>query len=188
MPDSEKSTLKNEDRLSSAGSSFVEPKETKILIEWKSPSRPFKKRDRDYFTTIGAMVFLIVVILFFIKEWLLIGAILSFTFLVYILNTIPPEEVDHKITNKNITSADHIYEYKDLGQFWFVQKFGHPVLIIQTKKRFPARLLILLNGIEEKKIRETLSPYLSYKENPEKTWMDNAAEWLSKKVPLEKNV
>lgn len=162
------------------------PVETHTLLEWKSPSRPFKKRDRDYFTTIGAMVILIVVILLFMKEWLLIGAILALTFMVYILNTIPPEEVDHKITNKGIISAGHSYTWSDLKEFWFSQKYNHPLLVIATKMRFPGRILILLNESNEKAIREALSPNLLYREAPQKTWMDNAADWLSQKVPLEK--
>lgn len=174
MPDTVNSTLKNE--------------EMKNLLEWRSPSRPFKKRDRDYFTTIGAMVFLIVVILFFIKEWLLIGAILSFTFLVYILNTIPPEEIDNKITNKGITSANHTYLWSDLREFWFAQKFNQTVLVVQTKMNFPKRILILLGTASLGSVKEALLPYLTFKETPEKNWMDNAGEWLSKRVPLEKTV
>lgn len=173
MPDSQPSTFKKEEEL-------------KTLLEWQAPSRPFKKRDRDYFTTIGAMVFLIVVILFFMKEWLFICAILSLTFLVYVLNTIPPEEVGHKITNKGVESAGHIYAFSDLREFWFTQKFNHPMLVIQTKLRFPGRVLMLLNNTEEKRVKEILSTYLPFKASPEKTWMDNAADWLSQKVPLEK--
>jgi len=160
--------------------------ETVTLLEWVSPSRPFKKKDRDYFTTIGAMVFLIVVILLFMKEWLLIGAILALTFMVYVLNTIPPENVTHKITNNGIISAGHTYVWTDLREFWFIIKNGHPMLVIQTKLKFPGRIILLLNETTEEKVKEVLKPHLLYKETPDKTWMDNAADWLSKKVPLEK--
>lgn len=162
------------------------PPETVTLLEWSSPSRPFKLRDRDYFTTIGAMVFLIVVILLFMKEWLLIGAILALTFMVYVLNTIPPEKVEHKITNNGIVSAGHSYVWTDLREFWFVKKYGHPLLVIQTKLKFPGRLLLLLENLDENAVKEALKPHLMYKESPDKTWMDNAADWLQKKVPLEK--
>lgn len=160
--------------------------ETLTLLEWISPSRPFKKKDRDYFTTIGAMVFLIVVILLFMKEWLLIGAILALTFMVYVLNTIPPENVTHKITNNGIISAGHTYVWTDLREFWFIIKNGHSLLVIQTKLKFPGRIILLLNELTEEKVKEALKPHLLYKETPEKTWMDNAADWLGKKVPLEK--
>ena len=162
------------------------PKETVTIFKWSSPSRPFKKRDRDYFTTIGAMVFLIVIILLFMKEWLLIGAILALTFMVYVLNTIPPENVEHEITNNGIKSASHSYVWTDLREFWFTKKYVHNLLVIQTKLRFPGRVLILLDGQSEQEVKNALIPHLMYKEIPDKTWMDNAADWLSKKVPLEK--
>src|SRR3989344_2790499 len=77
-----------------------EPKEIKTLLNWRSPSRPFKKRSRDYFTTIAAIVFLIGVILLFIKEFLLIGVILALMFVSYVLATVPPEEVEHEISTE----------------------------------------------------------------------------------------
>lgn len=158
-----------------------------FLLKWTSPSRPFKKRDRDFFTTIGAMAFLIIVILFFMKEWLLIGAILALIFVVYSLNTVPPENIEHTITAKGIISAGHTYEWVSLSEFWFSQKYGHHLLLIQTKLRFPPRLILLTNGESREEIQKILSPHLLYKENPDKNWMDNAADWLQKKVPLEKS-
>lgn len=161
-----------------------EKKETNL--SWKSPSRPFKKRDRDFFTTILAMVFLIAVILFFMKEWLLIGAILALSFMVYCLSATSPEEVEHTLTDKGLRSAGHEYPFDRLLDFWFGQKYGSEILYIQTKLRFPPRLIILINSQDKEKIKEILTPRLFYKETPVKNWMDTAAEWLSKKVPLEK--
>jgi len=160
--------------------------ETKILLTWKSPSRPFKKRDRDFFTTIGAIVFLICVILLFIKEWLLIGAILALTFVVYVLNSIPPEEVEHKITNKGIITGGNEYFWPDLTIFSFSERYGYKLLNIESKKRPYGRLILLVNLADEQKVKETLTKYLTFKEKPEQNFVDNAADWLSKKVPLEK--
>ncbi|MBI3342641.1 hypothetical protein HY032_00610, partial [Candidatus Gottesmanbacteria bacterium] len=45
-----------------------------VLLAWTSPSRLFKKRDREYFTNIGAIVFLLTIILVFAREFVLIAA------------------------------------------------------------------------------------------------------------------
>lgn len=175
MTDSENSPLTNN-----------KEEETKTLLKWTSPSRPFKKRDRDFFTTIGAMAFLIIVIVAFAQEWVFILAIISFIFMVYVLNTVPPESVGHEITNNGITSANHSYVWTDFREFWFVQKYQIPMLVIQTKLRFPSRIIILLNDQDQNKIKELLSPHLLFKEAPVKNWMDKASEWLSQKVRFEK--
>lgn len=158
-----------------------------ILLSWKSPSRPFKKREKEFFTTIGAIVFLLAVILVFIKEFLLIGAILALAFVAYVLATVPPEEVEHKITSLGLESAGHFYKWEELLGFWFGEKWGQPVLLVATRLRFPGRLIILTGGQDQEKIKVALSKYLNFRERPEKNWMDDAAKWLAEKVPLEKS-
>ena len=48
------------------------------------------------------------------------------------------------------------------------------------------RIIILLGLQNRDKIRELMAEHIPYRDTPEKSWMDNAASWLSKKVPLEK--
>ncbi|TSC53107.1 MAG: Uncharacterized protein LiPW16_485 [Microgenomates group bacterium LiPW_16] len=158
-----------------------------IFISWRSPSRPFKKRQKEFFTTIGAIVFLLAVILVFIKEFLLIGVILALAFVAYVLATVEPEEVEHKITTNGLESARHFYKWEELAGFWFWEKWGQPVLIVVTKLRFPGRVVILIGGQDQEKIKNILSKYLKFYEKPEKNWMDDAAKWLAEKVPLEKS-
>lgn len=162
------------------------PKEIKTILEWKSPSRPFKRRDREYFTTIAAIVFLLGVILLFLKEFLLIGVILAFMFVSYVLATVPPEEVDHKITTEGVTTGGKSYLWNELKDFYFISKWGNQILNINTKLKFPGRLIMLLGEVEEKKVKEELGKYVSWRESPPITWMDRAAERLSKIVQLEK--
>ncbi len=161
------------------------PEDEQLLLNWRSPSRPFKKREKEFFTTIGAIVFLLAVILVFIKEFLLIGAIVALAFVAYVLATVPPEEVEHQITSEGLDSAGHEYKWEELTGFWFAEKWGQPILLIQTKMKFPGRLVILYSAPEQAKIKDNLSKYLKFFEQPEKNWMDDAAKWLSEKVPLE---
>src|SRR4030042_5292604 len=119
-----------------------EEKRQEVYLSWSSPSRLFKKRDKEYFTNIGAIVFLLVVILVFAREFLLIAAVVSIVFLVYVLSTVPPEEVSHRITNLGIESAGHYYRWEELSEFWFDQQWGQSLLIL--KPLFGPRVIILL--------------------------------------------
>lgn len=159
--------------------------QNETLLVWRSPSRPFKKREKEFFTTIGAIVFLLAIILVFIKEFLLIGAIIALVFVAYVLATVPPEEVEHKITTNGLESVGHFYKWEELLGFWFGEKWGQSLLLIQTKLKFPGRLVILTGGEDQEKIKNVLSKYITFKEKPEKNWMDDAAKWLGEKVPLE---
>lgn len=155
-----------------------------ISLTWTSASRVFKRRDKEYFTNIGAIVFLLTVILIFAREFVLVGAVLSIVFLVYVLSTVPPEEVKHSISNLGIESAGHFYRYQELIEFWFEDQWGQPLLILRPI--VGSRVIILLGPMDKGKVQNALKEYITFREQPEKSWVDNAASWLSKKVPLEK--
>lgn len=156
----------------------------KVLLSWKAPSRPFKKHDREYFSTIGAIVFLLSIILLFIKEWLLIGVIIALAFLAYVLASIEPEEIEHKITTRGIFTGKKLFEWPRLGRFWISGKWDHKLLHIEQFFGMPTQLIMLLAKTSGKQIKDVLEKYLIYEE-PEKTMVDKASEWLAKKVPLE---
>lgn len=160
------------------------PPPAKDLLEWEAPARPFKKRDKEYFTTIGAIVFLLTIILFFLKEWLLIGAIIAFAFLAYVLASIPPEKVRHKITSRGIITAGRMYKWLTLSRFWFSEKWGSKILNIETLFTVPSRLALLLGDQDEKKVKEIIEKYL-VEDKPPATFLDKAGNWLVKKFPLE---
>jgi hypothetical protein len=160
------------------------PPPAKELLKWKALSRPFKKRDRDYFTTIAAIVFLLAVILFFLKEWLLIVVILSLMFLAYVLATVPPSEETYKITTRGVSIGEKTYPWNQLIQFWFEEKQQTKVLNIKTVLNFPGELHLVLGDQKQEKIKETVEKYLVF-EKPKPTLFDKAANWLKEKFPLE---
>ncbi len=158
--------------------------ELEVYLSWTSPSRLFKKRDREYFTNIAAIVFLLLVILVFAREFVLIAAVLSIVFLIYVLSTVPPEEVEHKVTNLGIEIAGHFYRWETLADFWFEEQWGQSTLVVRTL--LGSRMIVLLGIYNEEKVREVIAKHIPFREIPEKTWVDNAASWLTKKIPLEK--
>lgn len=157
---------------------------SKVLLSWKAPMRPFKKRDKEYYTTIGAIVFLLAVILLFLKEWLLIAVMIALAFVSYVLASVPPGEVEHVLTNKGVKTGGKFYAWGDLQQFWFSQKWGQLMLVIGVKTGFPGRLLLMLGDQDKTGVSKVVGKYLELN-RPELTWGDRAARWLSRKVPLE---
>lgn len=159
-------------------------KEEEVYATWSSPSRLFKKRDREFFVNIGAIVFLLSVILVFVREFVLIATVLSIVFLIYVLSTVPPEEVRHRLTNLGLESAGHFYRWEECADFWFEEQWGQHMLVIRL---FMApRIIVLLGDQKQEKIREFVAQYIPYREQPDRTWVDNAARWISEKIPLEK--
>ncbi len=155
-----------------------------VYAVWSSPSRLFKRRDREFFVNILAIVFLLSVILVFVREFVLIATVLSIVFLIYVLSTVPPEEVKHRITSLGIESAGHFYRWEEFADFWFEDQWGQTMLVLRS---FVApRTIILLGDQKKEKMREYIARHIPYREEPEQSWVDNAAKWISEKIPLEK--
>jgi hypothetical protein len=170
--------------LEKGGTAVPEREKAKVLLVWKAPIRPFKKRNREFFSTAGAIVFLVTVILIFLKEWFLILVIIAFLFLAFVLFTTEPEKVEHKITNRGIETGGRKYLWDELGDFWFTSQLGNEVLNVGTPFRFPGRLVFLLGGEKKAKFEKLLGRFLSLEE-PRPTLTEKAGKWLVKKVPLE---
>jgi hypothetical protein len=158
----------------------------KELLAWKSPSRLFKKRDKEFFINIGVIVLFLVVILVLAQEFMFILAVLSIVFFVYVVSTIPPEDVEHRITTLGIESAGRYYRWEELTDFWFEEQWGQIKIMIQSPIR--GKIMIILGSVDKTQVKEAISRYIPYRDKPQKTWMDNAGSWISEKIPLDKPV
>jgi hypothetical protein len=162
------------------------PNAESVLLEWNAASRPFIKRTKEFYRTVGSIVFLFVVILFFVQEYLLIIAILSILFVSYVLSTVPPENLHNKITTLGIQTAEHFHKWEEMNAFWFDAKYGQKMLVVRLIYGFPAHLQLLIPGLDETKLKQILSGKLPFQDKPERTFLDNAATWITQKIPLEK--
>lgn len=160
-------------------------KEIKTFLSWRAPSRPFKKQDREFWTTVLAIVFLISLILLFVKEWLLIATIMALTFVYYVLSTVPPEEVEYRLTNRGVRFAQAEYLWESFYRFWVSEKWGQKILNLEGRAGMGGRLMLMLGNQDEGVVKEIVNKYLLYEEAPP-TFFDKASEWLAKKIPINK--
>jgi len=156
----------------------------KVLLNWKSAARPFERKDKEFYTTAGSIIFLVCVILLFFKEFWLIMAIIALGFFYYIITTVPPEMTEHRITNKGIFTMDKIYEWGRLGRFWFEKKYGQEALMVENYIGLPPRLIILLGDQKKDEIQPILEKYIM-QEKPELGQVERMGSWLQRKVNLE---
>jgi hypothetical protein len=161
------------------------PLREEVLVDWTAPERPFKKRDREYYTTIGVIVFLLSIILFFAGQFLPIAVVVAFGFVSYALAAVPPEMTKHQITTKGIRTGSKLYQWETLGRFWFTPKLGQPVLHVEHAHPVTARLMLLVGDTTQEELTAALEQYL-VQETPPATWLDRSSSWLQSKFPLEK--
>src|SRR3989344_3745109 len=181
--------LENQEQVFECSIDHLSPKigesgEIETLLSWEAADRPFRPKDRSYYTTVAILVILLSLIAILAKEFLLIGVLLAMAFVAYVLAFIPPINIKYKISTQGVTIGDHFYFWHDLDSFWFKEKSGHKVLFIQTMMVFPGQLILVLGDIDQEEVKRLIARFLPYREIPRITIMDKWTETLQKHFPL----
>jgi len=159
--------------------------EEKVLLEWEAPERAYQKKDRDFWITVISILVLVSVILFLVKEFFLIGALVSALFLYYVLSTVPPQNIKYKITNRGVYYGESRYQWDMFDRFWFKKSLSNELIHFETILRFPRQISLVINSVDKDKIKTIVIKRLPMiDESP------NFTDKLTKKVvswlPLEK--
>src|SRR4030067_3854703 len=154
------------------------PDLNQTLLEWESPSHPYKKRSKLFYQTVLAFTFLLVVIVFFLHEFLLIGVILSLVFVIYTIYSVPPIIVEHKITPLGINNAGRLFRWQELYAFLFEEKWEKTMLVVQTHLPLLSQIRALIDQNSEGKIKQILGKYLLFIEKPSKSVVDRLSDWI----------
>ncbi len=164
----------------------VEEKKPRIhdIFAWKSLNRPAREYSKEVFSTLGAVVLLVSIILAFFQEWLAIVVAWAAFFLFWQLSKMAPQDVDHKITTEGVISMSHSYMWGELGPFWYSQRGPDLQLHIAHGNIF-GQLIMLVDPKDREKITEELAQYLPYIELPQKSTVEKFSDWFAKKFPLE---
>lgn len=163
---------------------FATDKKEKTLLEWTSASRPYKIRSREFYTTILSLAFLLGVILLLLKEFLLIGVIMAFAFLSYVLSTHKPDDATHKLTSLGIRTDNKLYPWVELTHFWLKKEWDQEVVIVKTLTALPGVILLVVDPAKREEIVKSIGTYLPL-HVPSDSFVDKASKWLGNKIPLE---
>lgn len=156
----------------------------KVILEWTAPARPYKTRSREFYTTVLSIAFLLGVILLLIKEFLLIGVIIAFAFLSYVLATHKPEDAVHQVTTSGIRTDNKLFAWDGLTNFWLKKEWDQEVVICKTKAALPGVILLVIDPTKREEIIKAIGDKIPL-EKPLDSFVDRASRWLGDKIPLE---
>ncbi len=159
--------------------------QVKTLLAWTAPGRPFKKRTKQYYLTSLLIMLFVEIILFLFSQYMLMLVVLSLVFVAFALASVPPRDFHFRISTEGVTIEDHFFLWQELYDFYFWNRQGVRVLHIRTHAFIPGELTITLGDVSEDHVKSILLPYLPYREYIKPTFMDKAADWLTRNFPLE---
>lgn len=155
------------------------------LLTWNAPARPHMSRGRSFYTTVATLIILLSCIALFFQEWLLIGAMIAFGFLVYVLNFIAPGDIAYRLSTQGITIGEHFYHWDELDSFWFEKKGDQHLMYVLTRFRFPGMLIMVLGENNQEQVKRIAAMYLPFREIVPKSTMDKWSDALQRYFYIE---
>ncbi|NMB84003.1 hypothetical protein GYA28_01815 [Candidatus Roizmanbacteria bacterium] len=160
-----------------------------VVLSWKAPLRPYKKRGKLVMRFFIAVALLLSLIVFFFGDKILLIPIWSLLFLFYALTITPPPEVENKITKFGIETAGITLRWEALSHFYFKERFGFQILtVVSLPPYFYHAYLVVDNKETKNKLVSLLAEHLIYQEKPQRSFTDKAVDWLSNLIPDEEEI
>lgn len=157
-----------------------------LLLDWKAPLRPYKKRSSTILRFYLAVALLLSAIFFFFGDRILLIPIWALVFLFYILTITPPPEVENRITAFGIEAAGVTLRWESLSHFYFGKRFGfHTLTIVSRAPYFYHAYMVVPDDETKRRLISILSLHLMYQEKPEKTLTDKMLDFVSVVLPDE---
>lgn len=150
------------------------------LFEWEAPIRFKFPLDMKTYMIIVGLSMIFVVYLAVLGHYGLMAALIALLFFVYVAGTTEPISVKHILTSRGVDTMDKMYEWYMLDQFFFTKKDDEYMLHIDTKLRFPARLLLVVHKKDISPLFVLLQDKLLYKDVRNQTWVEkkNFGEYI----------
>lgn len=153
------------------------------LFEWSAFDRYQFKFDNKGFLIVVVLSLLFSLLLAILGNYLLMAAILSMLFLLYVAGTTKPLKVKHRITARGIETGDKLYEWYMLDSFFFTKREETILLIVRTKLNFPRALILLVNSKDKDPIFVLLQEKILYEDIKKWGWLDKMS--YGEYIPLE---
>lgn len=136
----------------------------KVLHSWKAPAIVFIQRKKAWFLKVSIVALLLILFFAFLQDFIVILVICVIVLIAFLLASIPPQEVEHKVTSRGIKSIGDLYKWKDLSKFWVAERYNQKVIYVHTKLRYPSRIVMIVGKKDELKVVKLLLEQLDYKE------------------------
>jgi hypothetical protein len=153
------------------------------IFEWSAPDRYKIGFNNKKFLIIVVLALLFSLLLAILGNYLLMAAIMSMLFLLYVVGTTKPITVKHKITARGIDTMEKLYEWYTLESFFFSRKEEGYMLVITTKLSYPRTLILLLKDKDKDALFVLLQEQLLYEDIRKWKWLDRLT--YGEYIPLE---
>jgi hypothetical protein len=142
-----------------------EKKPLESIYKWTAPERVFEPKERSWYVIVAFIAMIIIVYSAFTQNFLLIFVMICLILLTYSLNTIPPKDATHEITNRGLHVYGDLITWEKIKAFWITKRKDKLLFNfeIQDKPTLnPRKLIILVGQGDVTKITSYIIQFVDY--------------------------
>lgn len=150
------------------------------LYSWTALERDFVTRNRNWYVTTAAIALGCIVYAALTRNYLLIFVIIALVVVIYTINTIPPHETKHQVTNRGLYSFNTMFLWKNMICFWVTQRDQKYFLHIEYKGKVTdmvySNMVLLIGRGNLSKIVTYMVEHVDYL-GPEEITQNSITRW-----------
>ena len=124
-----------------------------VFFEWEADSRYYEKKSAAYFRAITVLAFLISLLLFFLKEIILIVLVWIIYFVAYVRAVVPPIKTKYRLDKFGLGYYGGHVAYKQMALFSVVdKKHGQLIRIITNFSGLELNLVLPSNPTQSESV------------------------------------
>lgn len=134
------------------------------VYKWEAPERVFEQKDKKWYLIVSSVSVFIIVLSLLTGNYGLVIAIVALIILLYALNSVPPQKLNHELTNKGVSINSVLYPWKKIDHFWIGKRGEHLFLniIFEVKSDNRDQVISYLGSADVKKIVAYMTQFVDY--------------------------
>lgn len=135
-------------------------KKTEILTKiykWKAPNRIYINHTKSWYIIVSIIAIITILTSLLTENFILVVVVITVIILLYAINSVPPTEIEHEITNLGIKTNENLIYWKDIEYFWITERSQQKILNIELKEHKGRKIYIIGKGNLEKIAEELLA-------------------------------
>ncbi|MEX0916923.1 MAG: hypothetical protein WDZ90_00120 [Candidatus Paceibacterota bacterium] len=145
-------------------------------LKWKAPEYEHRDKTSDWFWVLGIIAVSGAVAAVLFGNVLFGALILIGAFVLAIFAAKKPETVEFEINERGVRIGKKLYPYSTLDHFGIVENANTPKLYLQSTKMLAPHMVILLEGVSEKDVRDRLSKKLPEEDEGEEPFSERVMD------------
>lgn len=121
----------------------------KVIFTWEANDRPTFSFTNGQKTIFTSLLLLLGLYFFWVGQPVLTLVTAAIFFVLFALVSFPAQRAIHAVETLGIRSMDFLYGWEDLVSFWVAEKDGIIIMYVDTRLKFPGRLVFLIESFQE---------------------------------------